>query len=420
MEQYECRKSTAVIKVIGNDGKPLANTRIHAKLTKHSFLFGCGAFFTLRLNDPDTPLSQRDYLDNIQEIWKSTFNYGTLSFHWARYEPEMGMPREKETLHAASLLAEEGKTVKGHPLCWHTVVPYWMYNMSCDEVLEYIRFRIRRELSVYRGKIAYWDVLNEPVIMPEFTNEPKSMPRMNPITRLCRQMGRVPMIKALFDEARTADPSVRLLLNDFNTSERYRQLIADCLDADVKIDAIGIQSHQHQGFWGMEKLQEVTERFESFGLPIHFTENTFVSGHLMPPEIVDLNDYQVQEWPTTPEGEARQAEDMKAMMEYIFSRPLVEAFTTWDFEDNQWLHAPSGLVRPDGTMKPGLSWLRDKLAGDWQTDTFLTTDEHGFISLHGFRGEYTLGLNNGATVPFTLGDQPPMKGVAEVVFPSHV
>ena len=29
----------------------------------------------------------------------------------------------------------------------------------------------------------------------------------------------------------------------------------------------------------------------------------------MPPEIVDLNDYQVESWPSTPEGEARQADE---------------------------------------------------------------------------------------------------------------
>ena len=78
----------------------------------------------------------------------------------------------------------------------------------------------------------------------------------------------------------------------------------------------------------MEKLREVTERFERFGLPIHFTENSFVSGHLMPPEIVDLNDYQVAEWPSTPKGEERQTKDLMTMMKYLFARPLVEGFTT--------------------------------------------------------------------------------------------
>ena len=56
----------------------------------------------------------------------------------------------------------------------------------------------------------------------------------------------------------------------------------------------------HQGYWGVERTLKVLERFERFNLPIHFTENTIISGQLMPPEIVDLNDYQVKDWPPHP------------------------------------------------------------------------------------------------------------------------
>ena len=390
MDQYEHRKSTGVLRVTDAAGNPLAGQEIRAKLTKHEFLFGTGGFFTVPLTDPKLPAEKKAYYEKVYEEWKQTFNYATLSFYLGRYEPEKGRTLEKETLRAAAQLEKDGKRMKGHPLCWHTVAPAWMYDMPETEVLDYFLYRIRRELSAFGGKIGFWDVINEVVIMPEFVNEPASLPRMNPVTRLCRKIGRVPLVKALFDQAHEADPQAKLLLNDFNTSERYRQLIADCLDAGTGIDIIGIQSHQHQGFWGMEKLMEVTERFESFGLPIHYTENTFVSGELMPPEIVDLNDWQVESWPSTPEGEERQAENLMTMMDYLFSRPLVEGFTTWDFEDHQWLKAPSGLIHSDGTPKKALLALREKLAGDWNTDVTLKTDENGFCELHGFRGDYEL------------------------------
>ncbi|MCQ2457507.1 MAG: endo-1,4-beta-xylanase [Clostridia bacterium] len=405
MERWECRKSTAAIRFTDPAGEPLRNTKVRAELTKHEFLFGTGAFFTVPMTDPGTPAAQKEWLEKIYDLWKSTFNYGTMSFYLGRYEPEKGKTAEAETLRAAERMKADGKTMKGHPLCWHTVAAPWMYDMPSDEVLEYFKYRIRRELTAFRGKIGFWDVINEVVIMPEFVNEPKSMPRMNPVTRICREMGRVPLVKALFDEAHAVDPEAKLLINDFNTSKRYSRLVADCLDAGVGIDTIGIQSHQHQGFWGMEKLQEVTERFESFGLPIHYTENTFVSGHLMPPEIVDLNDYQVPEWPSTPEGEERQKEDLKTMAEYLFSRPLVEGFTNWNFEDHQWLGAPSGLIHSDGSPKKALLWLRDMLATEWHTDETMMTDENGFAVLHGFRGEYRLSAGDGKTAAFTLSKQ---------------
>ena len=67
----------------------------------------------------------------------------------------------------------------------------------------------------------------------------------------------------------------------------------------------------HQGYRGEEYLG-VLDRFARYGLPLHLTETTLVSGDLMPPDIVDLNDYQIAEWPSTPEGEARQADDDRA------------------------------------------------------------------------------------------------------------
>lgn len=390
MDRYECRKSDCLLRVTDGSGNPVKNAVIRAELKKHEFLFGTGGFFTVPLTMPGIPEEKAAYLEKIWDEWKKTFNYATLPFYLGRYEPEKGKTREAETLRAAKKLHGEGKSVKGHPLCWHTVAAPWMYDMSNEDVLDYFLFRIRRELGAFREDIGFWDVINEVVIMPEFVNEPASMPRMNPVTRLCREMGRAPLVRRLFDEAHAADPKAKLLLNDFNTSERYRRLISDCLDAGAGIDIIGIQSHQHQGFWGMEKLMEVEERFESFGLPIHYTENTFVSGDLMPPEIVDLNDFQVSSWPSTPEGEERQAENLMTMMDYLFARPLVEGFTTWDFEDHQWLKAPSGLIHSDGRPKKALLALQEKLAGDWNTDVNLRTDENGYVNLHGFRGEYLI------------------------------
>ena len=144
-------------------------------------------------------------------------------------------------MKAASMMKKD----RGHPLCWHSAAAPWMYDMPKEEVLEYFLFRIRRELNTFRGTLGFWDVINEVVIMPEFVNEPKRLPKMNPVTRLCRKMGCVPLVKTLFDEAHRADPDAKLLLNNFNTSKRYTRLIADCLDAGVGIDTIGIQRHQH-------------------------------------------------------------------------------------------------------------------------------------------------------------------------------
>lgn len=249
-------------------------------------------------------------------------------------------------------LTARGVTLKGHPLCWHTVCADWLLSYDDKTIFEKQLERINREVSHFKGKITYWDVINETVILPVFNKYD------NAVSRICARYGRMTLIKEVFAAAKAADPEAQLLINDFNTTDKYEKVIEECLQAGVPIDAIGIQSHQHQGYWGAKKIKEVIERFSRFGLPVHFTENTLLSGMLMPPEIEDLNDYQVESWDTVPFMEIRQQEDLAEMYGILLNSPSVKAATYWDFADGAWLNAPSGLVRVDGTPKPAYDRLK--------------------------------------------------------------
>ena len=158
------------------------------------------------------------------------------------------------------------------------------------------------------------------------------------------------------------------------------------LEAGIQIDAIGLQTHMHQGYRGEDAVLAVVERFARYGLPLHLTETSLVSGHLMPADIVDLNDYQVPEWPSTPEGEARQADEIERHYRSLVSHPAVEAITYWGITDaGAWLGAPIGLVRKDGTPKPSYHALRALVKGEWWlAPTTVATDAEGRISVAGF------------------------------------
>ncbi len=139
---------------------------------------------------------------------------------------------------------------------------------------------------------------------------------------------------------------------------------------------------------GAEKLQEILERYEVFNKPMHFTEITLTSGHIMPPEIVDLNDYKIDEWPSTAEGEERQARQFVEMYEILFSHPLVRTAYTWDFVDGGWLGAPAGFLRADGSTKPVYDAVYDLVKKQWWTNTEVVTDENGEAVIEGYRGDY--------------------------------
>lgn len=369
-------------------GKPIANTVVEIEQIKHDFLFGCGAFDLLAYTNPSGNAEWDAIAATRKERWLEIFNYGTLPFYWARFEPERGKPNTEALKRAALFMKENGVQVKGHPLCWHTLAAPWLLDMTDDEIYAELMARIERDVTAFRGIVDMWDVINEVVIMPVFDKYD------NGITRLCNKLSRFGIIREVFKKARECNPDATLLLNDFNTSQAYEVLVEGCLDGGVPIDVIGIQSHQHQGYWGAEKLYTVLERFSRFGKPMHFTENTFVSGDIMPPEIVDLNDFVVDEWPSTPEGEARQVENIREMYTILFEHPLIEGITQWDFSDGCWLKAPSGVVRADGTPKPAYYALKELIAG-WTTKLTAKTDENGVVSFNGFKGNYRVKTANG-------------------------
>ena len=99
----------------------------------------------------------------------------------------------------------------------------------------------------------------------------------NGITRMAQRLGRVGIVEATFAAARETNRGATLLLNDFDMSADYEHLIEGCLEAGIQIDALGLQSHMHQGYWGVEKTEDVLDRFSRFGLPLHFTETTLVT-----------------------------------------------------------------------------------------------------------------------------------------------
>ena len=370
------RIGECLVKVIDKNGNPVSDKDLVLNQKSHEFLFGCGAFDFL-----DFPGFEPN--EDRREKWLALMNYGTLPFYWGRYEPEEGH-LEFERLKAASdRLRANNVTLKGHPLCWHTVCADWLLKYSDEVIMDKQLARINRDVTAFKGTIDIWDVINEVVIMPIFDKYD------NAITRICNRYGRVTLVKEVFEAARAANPDGTFLINDFNTSPQYEKLLEELLDAGVEISAIGIQSHQHQGYWGEAKLRDVLKRFSRFGLPIHFTENTLISGEIMPAYIEDLNDWQVDEWPTTEEGELRQEKEWEEMYRILFADPNIKAITGWDFADGAWLNAPSGLVTKDNRCKPAYNKLLSLVKGEWWTkDEVIHTNSDGIVSIKGTKGTY--------------------------------
>jgi hypothetical protein len=176
-------------------------------------------------------------------------------------------------------------------------------------------------------------------------------------------------------------------------------------------DVIGIQSHQHAGTWSNRKIWETCERFSRFGVPLHFTETTILSG-----ELGWRSDDQEAPWPSTAAGEIYQAREVERFYTMLYSHPSVEAITWWDFSDaGAWKRAPAGLLRADMTPKPAYETLLSLIRQRWWTDKHITTDSEGRARCRATYGDYRLTVSAIGREPFCMsatisrGDRPTLQ-----------
>lgn len=175
-------------------------------------------------------------------------------------------------------------------------------------------------------------------------------------------------------------------------------MVEQLLAMKAPVHALGIQSHMHTGTWPLERAWEVCESYARFGLPLHFTELTVLSGRLKAKDDTDWHKRHT-DWKTTPEGEAAQLAYGEKLYTLLYSHPAVEAITWWDFADHQaWQGAPAGLLREDLTPKPLYERLMGLVHGEWATRWEATSDAGGAV-----RGRCTFGQHE-ATVRLASGE----------------
>jgi endo-1,4-beta-xylanase len=364
IEQH--RKAEATLHVVDQQGRPVAGTRVQVEQTGHAFLFGCNIFPLLaHETEEQEACYQRRFTDLL--------NYATLGFYWGGYEPEPGRTRAAARRQQAEWCRGHGLATKGHPLVWHEVYPKWGPR-DVEETRARLRDRVTEIVAGFAGLVDRWDVVNEATVSAQHED--------TGVGQWAKRDGALALVREALDWAHEASPDAFLLYNEYNLSEEFQELARGLIAADAPVAAFGLQSHMHQGEWPLTRAWEACEAYAGFGKPLHFTELTVLSGEpgwMLPAP-----------WPTTPEGEARQAEYVANLYTTLFSHPAVEAITWWDLMDGAWQGAPAGLLRADLSPKPAYQRLLDLVKGEWWTRTQVTTGADGAAHFRGFLGSYRL------------------------------
>jgi GH35 family endo-1,4-beta-xylanase len=370
------RKTDARLVVCDGSGKPIRNAKVSVHQTRHAFLFGCNIF---GWGGQEQESAEAAYRKHYAEL----LNFATLPFYWANYEPQRGQPQHERCEQVARWCKENGIETKGHPLAWNYADARW-FPTDTTELRRLQMERIDDCVSRFAGLIDRWDVVNEAT---HFDREEFVTRRAPKHSAMWKAAGRMEFTRECFVHARKAGPEATLLINDYRVDPAYERVIEQLVDDQGKpmYDVIGIQSHMHGGARTSLSLWETCERFARFGVPLHFTETTILSG-----ERVGNKD-RGEPWPSTSEGEAYQAREVGRVYTLLFSHPSVEAITWWDFSDHRaWKGAPAGLIRDDMTPKPAYQALRKLIKGKWWTEFAARTDADGRAGFRGFLGDYEI------------------------------
>lgn len=377
------RTADLVVKVVDSTGKPLPGAQVDVHQTRHDFLFGSNIFRWGRGSDEETT--------RYEERFETLFNYATFPFYWRRFEPEQGKGNHDYIAKVLDWCLARNITCKGHPLIWNhdASSPEWLPDKP-ESIFAMCEARVRNEVSGYSGKINFWDVTNEAADCFR-NNSVDKKAYQGAVSKAWKAYGKVPFARHFFFTARQANPNATLLINDYRTDGAYVELIKGLIDDHGKpvYDAIGIQSHMHGNYWGVQKTWETCERFAQFGKPLHFTETTLISGQPRSGKKIDWWG-QSEDWHSTLSGEKRQARNVEEFYTLLFSHPAVSAVSWFDLVDYGWLGAPGGLIRPDRHPKPAYLRLQRLIKGHWWTQITTETKAKGSCRVRAFYGNYTI------------------------------
>ena len=177
-------------------------------------------------------------------------------------------------------------------------------------------------------------------------------------------------------------------------STAYECLIEGVLEAGIQVDAIGLQSHMHQGYWGEEKTlrhPRPVRALRAAAAPDR--DDAAVRATSCPRTSRTSTTTRSPRGRRRPRARRGRPTRSSGTTGPCVGHPAVQAATYWGITDEgAWLGAPAGLVRADGTPKPAYDALRRLVKDEWWLPpTTLRTSSTGRVPVSGFRGTYSRG-----------------------------
>ena len=198
-----------------------------------------------------------------------------------KFEPLRPAPDRWEFGDADTIVAfaeRHGMRVRGHTLVWKRQLPCWLTEGadSGAALAALLREHIRTVVGRYRGRIAVWDVVNEP-LANQITADTPPDSLLRP-TLWLKRLG-PEHIELAFRWAHEADPGARLFLNETGAeaegpkADALYELLRDLLARGVPVHGVGLQMHlKLRRPADTESVLRNMRRLASLGLEVQVTE----------------------------------------------------------------------------------------------------------------------------------------------------
>jgi endo-1,4-beta-xylanase len=222
-----------------------------------------------------------------------------------------------------------GKSVRGHTLCWYDGMPAWAKTMADRREAEReLNRHIERVVSHYAGRIPSWDVVNEAI-----AHDPDNQgPWRDTIWR--RLLG-PEHVEIAFRAAAKADPTAELVYNDYDfettdprEARRRREAIAlvqRLQDKKIPIHAIGLQAHLYaEKTIDRNGLAAFARDLKKLGVKLLVTE-------------LDVIDWKLPA--SQDERDRLAARHVERFLEAVTAEGPLDTLITWGITDRySWIH----------------------------------------------------------------------------------
>ncbi|MEV6182223.1 endo-1,4-beta-xylanase [Streptomyces sp. NPDC052015] len=268
---------------------------------------------------------------------------------WGSVEPTQGVFDWAEADQIVDFAEAHGQEVRGHTLVWHSQNPGWLTNgtWTSAQLNTLLKNHIDTEVGRYKGRVAAWDVVNEP-----FDEDGTYRS-----TLWYDGLGADYIANAL-TWARAADPDADLYINDYNVegvnakSTALYNLVRSLKERGVPIDGVGLQAHLILG-QVPSTLQQNIQRFADLGVDVAITE-------------LDIR----MQLPSDSAKLTQQAADYKAVMSACLAVTRCTGVTVWGFTDSEsWIPSTfpgQGAATPydeNYVPKPAYHAIAESLGG---------------------------------------------------------